>query len=475
VRQLEQDEAVDDDIAFLIPEKLEQHLGADEIIQGTSCSLQVGIIDGIQRHRRLNIRAASTNDLQIVAWRVHDIVLRLAEAQELVDKDFDLQDSSWDVAMRAFQSKKSGQGESMTAAPRQNVQLPPRANSLAEAAEFEAGSMKLKEAQEHEAQEGSERERKARLREAQARSAREREMEARESRALADKARDTWALASQVRNNPAEYDALAKEAQQYEAQALEAKSRTLHDNKTQLQHQAESRDIERFTREREVRELEAQQRREQEEHERQEREREARERAAKQQEARKLEAQERDARAARVAKEREARERARAERLASEQEGFVTFQPPLKEPSDERHNASEVAMQSSRSSDVRAIGSSCTPASGATFQSETVGTPALSNGRVFEHHANIGAVQTNTMGIAHQTQKAATPAASNGQSMLCLLLPSFDASSYLSSAALGIGKRAGVQLTSSRGTPMAIASACYLVQEALWMSGVYSA
>eukprot|EP00449_Zooxanthella_nutricula_P043628 CAMPEP_0198587422 /NCGR_PEP_ID=MMETSP1462-20131121/131830_1 /TAXON_ID=1333877 /ORGANISM="Brandtodinium nutriculum, Strain RCC3387" /LENGTH=165 /DNA_ID=CAMNT_0044318901 /DNA_START=78 /DNA_END=571 /DNA_ORIENTATION=+ len=107
MREFEQD-AQSDEVTLLIPEKSVAHLSPAELAEGTPCTLEVTSVEDVRRHRRVHIRGAETADLQIVAWRVHEIVLGLARAGSLADKDFDLQDSAWDMAMQAFQSKRQG-------------------------------------------------------------------------------------------------------------------------------------------------------------------------------------------------------------------------------------------------------------------------------------------------------------------------------------------------------------------------------
>jgi len=73
-----------------------------------------------------------------------------------------------------------------------------------------------------------------------------------------------------------------------------------------------------------------------------------------------------------------------------------------------------------------------------------------------------------------------------GESLgLFLLLPTLEIARFLASKDLGIARRTGAQVTAGTGaggepilqivgTPSANAASCYLVQEALWMSGVYA-
>mmetsp|Transcript_42238 Transcript_42238/g.67441 ORF Transcript_42238/g.67441 Transcript_42238/m.67441 type:complete len:525 (-) Transcript_42238:11-1585(-) len=436
VRQLEQEgEPADDDVSMLIPEKCQPYLieeRAHELMNGTCCSLKISAIQDVQRHFRLNIQGNSTNDLQIAAWRVHDLLLRLSEGQVLLDKDFDLQDSSWDKTMRAFQAKRrTPEDEAALARSRPVVQLPSRGNELQEAAAFEAEAGRVKEVQERDMRASAEQERKTRLREAQARSAREREMFAREARALAEQARETWARVNQLPEGSVEYDGLAREAQELEAKASEARTRSLHDNTRQLQQEAESRDLLRAEQEKEVKMREAQQRKEQEEREREDRERKARENETKIREARRLADEMHREREARVMKEREAREQTKL----LQDTGF------------------EQSIN-------------CRPESGSTKLLQETAPQQSSTSR-----------PENGSFVARNNH--------SHDSTMCLLMPSFEASRLLSSKSYEIGTRAGVQLFAEtgnggfpvlrlHGAPMAIASACFLVQEALWMSGIYA-
>lgn len=103
------------EVRLLVPEKAEAYLGDASLVEGTACRLSVHEIDGVRRHRRVSVHGTETVDLQIAAWRVHEVVLRLARAGVLEDRDFDLQDSAWDAAMSAFQV--AGRAQRSTAQP----------------------------------------------------------------------------------------------------------------------------------------------------------------------------------------------------------------------------------------------------------------------------------------------------------------------------------------------------------------------
>lgn len=225
----------ENEVLLLIPTKSVSFLNDPKILDGTDCTLHASPIEGMRRHRRVHVANSGTKDLQIVAWRIHALILHLARSQVLTDQDFDLQDSAWDIAMEAFQRTRQSVASAANPSEVGGTQVPPRSQSSAvslehpskipEALALEAEAHRAREAREREMQDARERERKARAREVQAREARERYAQAYESRTLAEKARETWARAAQAQGN--ERDALSLEAQRCAAQARDAQERSL--------------------------------------------------------------------------------------------------------------------------------------------------------------------------------------------------------------------------------------------------------
>lgn len=227
LRALEGD--TDDEISMLVPESVVSHIEGPGFLDGIPCSLSVNSLPGITRHRRVSVRGCETQDLQMAAWRIHEVVIRLARAGNLTDKDFDLQDSSWDLAMRAFQAGRRG-GTVQEVADAGNKPVTygtPCASLLPEAVALESQIAKQREVRAKEVSDQDERDRRARVREAQAKEARDRHAASAEVRTLSDKAREKWEEANR-QTQPDKYEQLAAETRSLELQAQDAQRRTMH-------------------------------------------------------------------------------------------------------------------------------------------------------------------------------------------------------------------------------------------------------
>eukprot|EP00929_Paragymnodinium_shiwhaense_P026494 TRINITY_DN15764_c0_g1_i1.p1 TRINITY_DN15764_c0_g1~~TRINITY_DN15764_c0_g1_i1.p1 ORF type:complete len:672 (+),score=170.08 TRINITY_DN15764_c0_g1_i1:31-2016(+) len=237
IRQLEgMADPASDNISLLVPSQCEPYLNEQAQMFRELCELRVTALDGIRRHRRVDLAGASTQSLQIASWRVHELVLQMARSGCLTDKDFDLQDSAWEVAMGAFQAQRPGFGENGSSAHmpavRQDVMASWQQSRplLPGAATMEAEAQRAKETKESERASYQDAERRARVREAQAREAREREAIARESKVLQEKAREAWDRAMKAKASGDEnlYQGLVREAEECDRQARDSWQRSMH-------------------------------------------------------------------------------------------------------------------------------------------------------------------------------------------------------------------------------------------------------
>lgn len=321
---------------------------------------------------------------------------------------------------------------------------------------------KLRESDEKVADDRRERESKDQKREASARDAFEREARARESRERAAQSRDAWnrSMASDGGVDSDERESLRREAL---ARGSEARDAWRRQARPGIGHghsepgmrtesgQIYSGEMAHGVHEREARERKASER---ETRERDAREREAREcdiqaRETRDREARERESGEREARA-REAGEREARERETRERESSSREAME--RDMLEREGREREELvrqtreREACERESRERNARELLQACD-------------------------------VKED---ITHTSQVAA-----GGDWTLFLGLPNIEVARFAASEDLSIARRTGTKITAGRsasgdallqlhGTPLANASACYLVQEALWLSGAYS-
>ncbi|CAK0809515.1 unnamed protein product [Prorocentrum cordatum] len=166
---LRQQDSSDEDVAVLVPRQCEPHLqGQDFLDSCAGCGLSVAPLEGLGRHRLVHLRGAENRAVQTAAWRVHQLVSRLAAGGVLTARDFDLADSSWDDAMEAFRSTRGqlgAPGAAAGAVAALELQGLPRPPDLgAAAAAQEAESQRAREAREHESREREAAERRARNR-----------------------------------------------------------------------------------------------------------------------------------------------------------------------------------------------------------------------------------------------------------------------------------------------------------------------
>ncbi|CAE6956677.1 unnamed protein product [Symbiodinium sp. CCMP2456] len=224
LRALEPTEVGDTDVAFLVPAQCEPYLGEEQLTAETRCAIHVEVMEGLQKHRKVLLRAEETHDLQIVAWRLQELQIRMSQAALLVDRDFDLQDSAWAGAMEAFRAKRTPDG--VQAASQQAAVPLERLPTLPSASEgIEQEARKSREAQQREVEAEKERERKRQIRETTAREQQECQNAAREAKMLADKARDMRLRAMEA-TSPDQHQSCIREAERYEEQARQARARS---------------------------------------------------------------------------------------------------------------------------------------------------------------------------------------------------------------------------------------------------------
>ncbi|CAE7712847.1 unnamed protein product [Symbiodinium sp. KB8] len=224
LRALEPTEVGDTDVAFLVPAQCEPYLGEEQLTAETRCAIHVEVMEGLQKHRKVLLRAEETHDLQIVAWRLQELQIRMSQAALLVDRDFDLQDSAWAGAMEAFRAKRTPDG--VQAASRQAAVPLERLPTLPSASEgIEQEARKSREAQQREVEAEAERERKRQIRETTAREQQECQNAAREAKMLADKARDMRLRAMEA-TSADQHQSCIREAERYEEQARQARARS---------------------------------------------------------------------------------------------------------------------------------------------------------------------------------------------------------------------------------------------------------
>mmetsp|Transcript_79365 Transcript_79365/g.157245 ORF Transcript_79365/g.157245 Transcript_79365/m.157245 type:complete len:559 (-) Transcript_79365:246-1922(-) len=458
-------------VLLLVHEKVVPYLGDSVLLDGTDCALNTSAIAGVRRHHRVQIKGLSTKDLQVVAWRVHEVVLRMARNGQLFDRDFDLQDTAWEAVMDKF--KKRQEPAEVTASPGSAIPTQSIASlgqlgtsPVASALELEART--LHEAREREAQERKERERKARAREVQVQEASERAVNAWEYHRLTERSRDAWARAAQTQD-PFERRSLEEEAQIHAAQAREAHERSLTkakgvsaegtdlDPQQQQQHGADSAtlsvdvpeqsslsvaaSVDAETQQAHLRQ--AVERREREAREAAERrEREATERALEIQARDRdmVELRERENREAAERRRRDAEERQAAEHRRREAEERHAHKQHVREADAQRHCQHLQAQTSSKAAELLSM---CCP-----------------------------------------DAVAATNASCNWPP-LSVRTPNAHVAAFLASPELGIGRRSGTKVSWEQlgpgcmpvlridGPPASGAIACYLVQEALFMQGAY--
>lgn len=215
-------------VLLLMHEKAVPYLGDSTLLDGTDCTVNASAIEGVRRHRRIQISGMNTKDLQVVARRVHEVVLHMARNGQLLDRDFDLQDTAWEAVMDKFKKRQEPEVAASpgNAIPTQSIATLGQLGIAPVASALEMEARKLHEAREREAQERKDRERKARAREVQAQEASERAANAWEYHRLTERSRDAWARAAQTQD-PFERRSLEEEARIHAAQAREAHERSL--------------------------------------------------------------------------------------------------------------------------------------------------------------------------------------------------------------------------------------------------------
>ncbi|CAE7167967.1 unnamed protein product [Symbiodinium microadriaticum] len=452
LRALEPTEVGDTDVAFLVPAQCEPYLGEEQLTAETRCAIHVEVMEGLQKHRKVLLRAEETHDLQIVAWRLQELQIRMSQAALLVDRDFDLQDSAWAGAMEAFRAKRTPDG--VQAASRQAAVPLERLPTLPSASEgIEQEARKSREAQQREVEAEAERERKRQIRETTAREQQECQNAAREAKMLADKARDMRLRAMEA-TSADQHQSCIREAERYEEQARQARARSTRGYGTgpraqQHEYQEDENGIAAVPKVGEDAEAQALRRRH-EEREELRRESELRGQQAKENEA----------------KEREVLQRAVSSLAQGGGQVAHRSQGPVASPStvEDRHARQSEILANSRAAPARAL-------------EEASLRPA----------AAVPPVATNGGGCLHgrpQSQGALSRELQDVALFVCV--PDRKAAEFLVSSRLGIGRRSGAKvsvaettgsgptLLECRGTPLANAVASYLVQEALWMCGCFA-
>eukprot|EP00930_Biecheleria_cincta_P013894 TRINITY_DN12175_c0_g1_i1.p1 TRINITY_DN12175_c0_g1~~TRINITY_DN12175_c0_g1_i1.p1 ORF type:complete len:685 (-),score=164.75 TRINITY_DN12175_c0_g1_i1:39-2051(-) len=583
LRALEQAEHGDleSEISFLVPEKCEAYLGDEQLVSGTNCSLVAEPIEGVRRHRRVRLRGEETHDVQVVAWRLQELQLRLFQAAQLTDRDFELQDSSWDDAMAAFRSKRTTtQAMPEAAAPLVPLDRLP-ALAASNGSDLEAEARKARELQHREQEAQNEKERKRILRETAAREMQECQNASREAKLQEDKARELRHRASEVMGDERQREQLLREAADCDERAAEAKSRSMRGygvgprvgghgrevqgdiyEKSAMEREAKEREAneraaaEKHAKEREARDQLARQReaRDREAREKQDRERETRAQAgysvtgrevvSEQQtrqhdyqdwlerESRERDNREREIREARdrenreretqdqqdrereirEARERETRERETREqqnrdreisealtRKAREREALErqSRDREIHEVREREAREREVREREAREREVRereAREREAREREARERQNREHEMRLAQEQHIREREAREAWERDVREQQKREQQEARIPAAQSGKVPISLATgevalmvkaPSLEAAHFLASSHLGIGRRTGTRISVGDpsvlglpaleiwGTPAANAAASYLVQEALWMSGVF--
>eukprot|EP00439_Symbiodinium_sp_Y106_P074454 s604_g14.t1 len=448
LRALEPTEVGDTDVAFLVPALCEPYLGEEQLTSETRCVIHVEVMEGLQKHRKVLLRAEETHDLQIVAWRLQELQIRMSQAALLVDRDFDLQDSAWAGAMEAFRAKRAPDG--VQAASQQAAVPLERLPTLPSASEgIEQEARKSREAQQREVEAEKERERKRQIRETTAREQQECQNAAREAKMLADKARDMRLRAMEA-TSADQHQSCIREAERYEEQARQARARSTRGYGTgpraqQHEYQEDESCVAAAPKVAEDAEAQAMRRRH-EEREELRRESELRGQQAKENEAR----------------EREVLQRAVSSLAQGGGHMPHRSQGPVASPStaeDRQARQSEILANSARAAPARALEE-------ASLRPASAGPPVATSGGGCLHGRPEpqGALSREMQDVA-----------------LFVCIPDKKAAEFLVSSKLGIGRRSGAKvsvadmtgsgptLLECRGTPLANAIASYLVQEALWM------
>lgn len=426
---------------LLLPEGCEHHFRDEKLLDDLGCSLGVAKVDGLPKHRRVRLRSPAVPGLQAAAWRIHELVLRLARTGTLSDRDFDLNDAAWDTLMASLQNRRGG-GSPLPVRAAADTTLPALEPSrLPEGRALEAQAQAAHEARSRETSEQQERERKSQLRKAAAQQARERELRARESRELSARARDLWGRCSAIPKESPEYDKMSSEARKLDAQARAVWSRTMHGRDgAPPEPPQDEQDTAPSRSEVAIPEIQNNVSREAES--------KLLERARLQRQAEEAQARERQIRAAAMASgARQATEVAAPRPAPPCGDGMA---PGRVYPQDAQQQRQQQREQQQE------------------VQKLTV-----------DHHDSLAR-------LSHMSSSSVPElvAACGTRFSLPLLLPSLDVAAFLSSAQLGIATKTGAKLTPCRlpdgtatleicGPPAANAVACLLVQEAIWMSGGY--
>ncbi|CAL1156487.1 unnamed protein product [Cladocopium goreaui] len=439
------------DVAFLVPAKCEAYL-QDQLLAETKCSMQVEIIEGLRKHRKVTLRAEETHELQAVAWRLQEmgeLQLRMCQGALLTERDFDLQDTAWDDVMEAFRSKRVNRAQAAEA-PEAAVPLE-KLPTLTASSDVEAEARKARQLEQRDLEAQKEKERKKQLRETAAREQQECQTAAREAKMFADKARELRLRAAEAQSMEQQSSCL-QEAECYEEQARQAKGRStrgygIGPRAQQHEYQAaEPTDGSALS----AAPPSGEELRRQAEREEQIRQRKLR--------------------------DQQAREKEQRERVALHQAFSGASRTPAQPP---QPAPAQVPAQAPAQPPLPPAEEWPPPQPQRPAASQ--GPPEAVNTRPSRPSAAVKA--TN-----HQLDPAVhpSPAAFSGDVADVALLvkaPDWKAAEYLASSRLGIGRRTGTKLSVDssfgfpllqiRGTPVANALASYLAQEALWMNGSF--
>jgi len=410
------------EVAFLVPAKCQSYIDG-HLLSETKCSVDMETIQGMRKHRKVTLRAEETHDLQVVAWRLQELQLRMRQEALLEDRDFDLQDTAWDDVMEAFRSKRDPAAtQAMTDGPSPAVPLE-RRPILSTSSQIEVEARKARELEQKDLEAVKEKERKKQLRETAAREQQECQTAAREAKMFADKAREMRLRAAEAPSVEKQNECL-QEAERYEEQARQARGRStrgygIGPRAQQHEYQEASETPE---------PLAAAPESSEEQRRRTEREEQIQQRKLRDQQAREKETREREAlRQAHLGVTEPQRPRVEETKVTSVLQPSV--EKPAPWPSAEKP---------------------------APWPSAEKSAPLPS---------------------------AEKPAGAAGEIALLVRTPDWKAAEYLASSRLGIGRRTGTKLSVEssygypllqiHGTPVANAVASYLAQEALWMNGSF--
>eukprot|EP00434_Breviolum_minutum_P021284 symbB.v1.2.018778.t2/scaffold1511.1/size114522/5 len=434
------------EVAFLVPAKCQSYIDGQLLLE-TKCSVDMETIQGMRKHRKVTLRAEETHDLQVVAWRLQELQLRMRQEALLEDRDFDLQerkrDTAWDDVMEAFRSKRDPAAtQATTDGPSPAVPLE-RRPILSTSSQIEVEARKARELEQKDLEAVKEKERKKQLRESAAREQQECQTAAREAKMFADKAREMRLRAAEA-PSVEQQNACLQEAERYEEQARQARGRStrgygIGPRAQQHEYQEASETPEPLAA---VPESSEEQRR------RTEREEQIQQRKLRDQQAREKEAREREA-------------------LHQAHLG-VTTEP-------QRPRVEETKVTSVLQPSVEKPAPSAEKP--APWPSAEKPAPWPSAEKSAPLPSAEKSVPLPSAEKSAPLPSAEKPAGAAGEIALLMRTPDWKAAEYLASSRLGIGRRTGTKLSVEssygypllqiHGTPVANAVASYLAQEAL--------